>query len=409
MSSWFVDVNMAPAVEVFALTAAFNEDGHTEKVNMGVGAYRSDESKPWVLPVVRSVETQISADLTLNHEYLPIAGLPEYRLSACRLLLGENSRAVVDNKVDSIQAIGGTGAVRLGMDLLRNKLGFENMYLSRPTWGNHHGIAKSLHYPSVKEYRYWDNDKKCIDIDGMLEDLRNAPERSVVLLHMCAHNPTGMDPTLDQWKQIAAVVREKRLFPFFDCAYQGFASGDLDKDAASVRMFVDEGFELLAAQSFSKNFGLYNERVGNLLFIVNEAEHLPKVRSQLVTIVRETWSNPPSHGARIVATILNNPQLYNEWKETVKGMAQRIQTMRQLLFQKLKALGTPGTWDHLVQQSGLFAFTGLTAHQAEFLIKEYHIYLMRDGRINVCAITTKNADYIANAIHDAVTKVPSKC
>jgi len=409
MSDWFENAALAPAVEVFALTAAFNDDDHPQKVNMGVGAYRDDESKPWVLPVVRGVETQISADQTLNHEYLPIAGLPEYRLAACRLLLGENSRAIVENKVDSIQSLGGTGAVRLGMDLLRNKLGLETIFLSRPTWGNHHGIARSLHYPSIKEYRYWDNEKRCIDIEGMLEDLSNAPEKSVVLLHMCAHNPTGMDPTPEQWKRIATVVREKKIFPFFDCAYQGFASGDLDKDAASLRMFVDEGFELLAAQSFSKNFGLYNERVGNLLFIVKQVDELAKVRSQLVTIVRETWSNPPSHGARIVATILNNSQLMHEWKETVRGMAQRIQTMRQLLFQKLKALGTPGTWDHLVQQSGLFAFTGLSSHQAEYMIKEYHIYLMRDGRINVCAITTKNVDYIAAAIHDAVTKIVSKC
>jgi aspartate aminotransferase len=402
-SSWFEKLEVAPPIEVFALTAAFNEDTFPQKVNLGVGAYRTDDSKPYVLPVVRRIESQLADDATANHEYLPVAGLTEYRTGSIRLLLGPDSPAL--NRADGIQAIGGTGAVRIGLDLLRSRLGYETVYVSKPTWGNHKGIARSLLYPNIKEYRYWDAANRCVDINGMLEDLRAAPDKSVVLLHMCAHNPTGMDPTMDQWKQIAEVVKSKGLFPFFDCAYQGFSSGDVDKDAASLRYFIQEGFEVFAAQSYSKNFGLYNERVGQLTFVTNSPEQLAKVRSQLVLIVRETWSNPSTHGAKIVATTLNNPELQKEWKDTVKMMAERIQAMRKLLFEKLKANGTPGTWDHVVQQSGMFSFTGLNERQVEYLIKDLHIYLTKDGRINMCAVTTKNADYIAKGIHDAVVNI----
>lgn len=407
MASVFADLPAAAPIEVFELTAAFNADTHPDKVNLGVGAYRTDDSKPYVLPVVQAVEEKITADHTLNHEYLPVSGLPEFRTACAKLILGENSKVVAENRFHNVQALGGTGALHIGMELLRNKMGYDTIYFSKPTWGNHLGIAKNVHFSNIKEYRYWCHEKRGIDLEGMLEDLRAAPPKSVVLLHACAHNPTGMDPTLEQWKQIAAVVREKNLFPFFDCAYQGFAA-DLDKDAEALRMFVDDGFEILAAQSFSKNFGLYNERIGSLLAVVSNAERVPILRSQLELIVRQIWSNPPDYGSRIVSTILNNPQLKREWVETLKQMADRIQSMRHLLFQKLKGLGTPGTWDHLVKQAGLFAFTGLTLPQVKFLINNYHIYVMSDGRINMCAITTKNADYVAGAIHEAVTKITSK-
>lgn len=404
-SLWFAGLEAAPPIEVFALTQSFTEDTHEKKVNLGVGAYRTEESKPWVLPVVRQAEVQLAQNTSLNHEYLPVAGLPEYRAAASRLLLGEDSPAIVEKRVDAIQAIGGTGSLRIGLDLLISRLKCDTVYVSTPTWGNHKGIAKSLRYPSIREYRYWDAKNCCIDFAGWMEDLRNAPERSVILLHAAAHNPTGMDPSQDQWKEIAKIIREKKLFPFFDCAYQGFSSGDLAKDAWSVRYFVQEGFEILAAQSFSKNFGLYNERVGQLLFVTKTAEDLPKIRSQLVMIVRETWSNPPAHGALVVSTVLNNPQLYAEWRESVRTMAERILKMRQLLYEKLTALNTPGTWEHIVKQTGMFSYTGLNAAQAEYLIKEKHIYLLRDGRINMCGVTTANSDYVASSIHEAVTKV----
>jgi len=404
-TNWFGGLEAAPPIEVFALTASYVEDTHEKKVNLGVGAYRTEESKPWVLPVVRQAETQLAQNTTLNHEYLPVAGLPEFRAAASRLLLGDDSPAIKEKRVDAIQAIGGTGAVRIGLDLFISQLGCDTLYVSKPTWGNHKGIAKSLRYPNIREYRYWDAKNRCVDFAGWTEDLKNAPERAVILLHMCAHNPTGMDPTQDQWKEIAKIVKERKLFPFFDCAYQGFSSGDLAKDAWPARYFVQEGFEILAAQSFSKNFGLYNERIGQLLFVTKSAEDLPKIRSQLVMIVRETWSNPPAHGALVVSTVLNTPELCAEWKACVKTMADRIQAMRQLLYSRLKAHNTPGTWEHIVNQSGMFSYTGLNVAQSEFLIKDKHIYLLRDGRINMCGVTTANAEYVAASIHEAVTKI----
>jgi len=401
--SWFGAVDLDPPVEVFALTEAFNKDTHDKKVLLGVGAYRTEESKPWVLPVVREVEKRLAEDTSLNHEYLPVAGLPELRSAAAKLLLGDDCAAIKEGRVEAIQGIGGTGAVRIGMDFMISRLHCDTIYFSTPTWENHIGMAKSLRYPSIREYRYWDSVNRRIDFTGLCEDLKNAPERAVIVLHMAAHNPTGMDPTQEQWKQIADIIRERKLFPFFDCAYQGFSTGDLDKDAWPVRYFVEAGFELVAAQSFSKNFGLYNERVGQLLFVVNKAELLSKVRSQFVRIVRQTWSNPPSHGARVVATVLNTPDLNRQWKESVKLMGGRILQMRQLLFDKLTALKTPGTWQHIVQQTGMFSFTGLSERQAEWLMKERHVYLLRDGRINICGVTSHNADYVAQAIHDCVT------
>lgn len=225
---------------------------------------------------------------------------------------------------------------------------------------NHAGIARLSGFSQVSEYRYWHAETRSIDLEGLLEDLRNAPDRSVVVLHGVAHNPTGSDPTDDQWRAILDVIRAKKHFPFVDLAYQGFATGDLDADARVPRMLVREGMETFVAQSFSKNFGLYNERVGALAVILNEAETLANVISQCRLLVRQTWSNPPSHGARVVATVLNNPALFNEWKTSVTTMADRIKQMRKLLHDRLRALGTPGTWTHLVTQVGMFGYTGLS-------------------------------------------------
>jgi len=403
-SSWFNNVEVGAPIEVFALTAAYNEDTNPQKVNLGVGAYRTDEGQPWVLPVVRSVEAQMAADQSLNHEYLAVPGLADYRSAGAKALFGADSPAIAQNRVDAVQSIGGTGALRIGFDFLISRLGLKEIYVSNPTWGNHKGIAKALGM-NVHEYRYWDDAKRQLDFAGMVEDIQNAPERSVIVLHMCAHNPTGMDPTQDQWKQLAEVIRAKSHFPFFDCAYQGFGSGNLDTDAWSLREFVKQGFEIFAAQSFSKNFGLYNERVGNLIFSCKDSQKVAAVRSQLVTIVRTTWSNSPAHGCRVVATILNNPALLNEWKENVSTMANRILLMRQKLYEKLRELGTPGTWEHIVKQIGMFSYTGLNVRQSKHLVTAHHVYLLNCGRINMCGLTTGNVEYVAKAIHDAVSNV----
>lgn len=260
-------------------------------------------------------------------------------------------------------------------------------------------------FKDIRPYCYWDAEKRGLDLQGFLNDLENAPEFSIFVLHACAHNPTGTDPTPEQWKQIAAVMQRRFLFPFFDSAYQGFASGDLEKDAWAIRYFVSEGFELFCAQSFSKNFGLYNERVGNLTVVGKESDSVLRVLSQMEKIVRITWSNPPAQGARIVAATLSDPELFKEWKGNVKTMADRILTMRSELRARLEALKTPGTWSHITEQIGMFSFTGLNPKQVEYLVNEKHIYLLPSGRINMCGLTTKNLDYVATSIHEAVTKI----
>jgi len=222
-------------------------------------------------------------------------------------------------------------------------------------------------------------------------------------LHACAHNPTGVDPTQEQWRQIADVIEQRGLFPFFDSAYQGFASGDLEGDAWAVRYFDSRGFEFLCAQSFSKNFGLYNERVGNLTIITKTAAVMSPIRSQITLLVRANYSNPPNHGGRIVGTVLNDPELYAQWKGHIKTMADRVILMRNGLRQRLEKLQTPGTWNHITDQIGMFSFTGLGPIAVEKMIHDHHIYLLKGGRINMCGLTTGNIDYVANCIHQVVT------
>ncbi|XP_029465960.1 aspartate aminotransferase, cytoplasmic [Rhinatrema bivittatum] len=409
-TSVFSTVPQAAPVAVFKLTADFREDNDKRKVNLGVGAYRTDDSQPWVLPVVKKVEQLIANDSSLNHEYLPILGLPEFRSSASKITLGEDSPAILENRVGGVQCLGGTGALRIGAEFLRRWYNGTNnintpIYISSPSWENHNAVFTDAGYKDIRIYRYWDAAKRGLDLQGFLQDMENAPDFSIVLLHACAHNPTGTDPTPDEWKQIAEALKRRHLFPFFDSAYQGFASGSLDKDAWAVRHFVSKGFELFCAQSFSKNFGLYNERVGNLTIVGKDMDNVKRVLSQMEKICRTTWSNPPSQGARIVAITLTSSELFAEWKDNVKTMADRVLLMRSELRSRLEKLGTPGTWNHITDQIGMFSYTGLNPKQVEYLIKEKHIYLMASGRINMCGLTTKNLDYVAGSIYEAVTKI----
>ncbi|GFG37317.1 hypothetical protein Cfor_03256 [Coptotermes formosanus] len=375
-------------------------------LTLNVLAYRTDEGKPWVLPVVRETEKKLADDETLNHEYLPVLGLEACSSAATRMLLGADSSALIQGKAFGVQTLSGTGALRVGAEFLHRQLKFTTFYYSSPTWENHHLLFTNAGFTEPRQYRYWNAETHSLDLDGFLEDLRAAPKDSVIILHACAHNPTGCDPTHEQWAQIADVVKEKQLFPFFDSAYQGFASGDPENDAWAVRYFTERGFELLCAQSFAKNFGLYNERVGNLTVVVNDTSDLVAVKSQLTLIVRGMYSNPPNHGGRIVATVLNNPQLFEEWKECVRTMANRVLDMRRGLKERLERLGTPGTWDHIVTQIGMFSYTGLSPEQVEHLTQKHHIYLLKSGRINMCGLTTKNIDYVAQAIYETVLQVP---
>jgi aspartate aminotransferase len=400
------NVPTAPDDPILGVTLAYNADPVEDKLNLGVGAYRTEEGKPFVLSVVRKVENLLAQDTKLNKEYLPIDGLAAFNDLSARLLFGNDSPALAQHKVATVQAISGTGALRLGAEFIRRFLPAGTpVYISNPTWGNHPAIFKDAGVTDVRQYRYFKDDTRSLDLEGMLADLKGAPQGSVILLHTCAHNPTGVDPTLEEWEKILDVLQERGHLGFFDTAYQGFATGDLDRDAAPPRMAVARGLEIFASQSYSKNFGLYGERVGALNVVCKDKATADAVRSQLKVIVRPMYSNPPVHGARLVATILGDRQLYEEWVSDLRVMSSRIQRMRQELFDALKANGTPGRWDHILNQIGMFSYTGLNRAQCEVLIKKHHIYMLTNGRISMAGLSSRTVPKLANAIHDVVTNV----
>ncbi|KAF9122444.1 Aspartate aminotransferase, cytoplasmic [Mortierella sp. 14UC] len=397
--SFFEKVPGAPADVIFALTSSYKADSHANKVNLGVGAYRTEEGKPWVLPVVKKADHIMVDDDNLDHEYLPILGLEPFRKASVKLILGANSKAIAEGRTGAAQCISGTGAVYTGAHFLSKHYPIKGAacYISKPTWANHRAIFEGVGM-QVLEYPYWDPATKGLDLKGMLGTMQSAPNGSIFLIHPCAHNPTGVDPTNDQWRQIADVMEAKGHFPFFDCAYQGFASGSLDKDAYSVRYFVERGFEMFIAQSFSKNFGLYSERAGNLTIVARSVEVKSRIESQIAKAQRAVISNPPAYGSRIVSAVLNNETLYGEWEQNLSTMANRIIDMRRVLYDELVRLGTPGTWNHIVDQIGMFSFTGLKTPQVKVLKEKYHVYLTDNGRISMAGLNSKNVKYFAQAV-----------
>lgn len=284
------------------------------------------------------------------------------------------------------------------------------VYLSNPTWANHNQIFENSGH-KLAQYPYWNAKTRGLEFDGLISTLEKANERDIVVLHACAHNPTGVDPTKEQWQKIAQVVKKRNLFPFFDTAYQGFASGDLSKDAYSIRYFVEQGFELLVAQSYAKNFGLYGERAGCFHFAAapgSEAKDIAtRVASQLAILQRSEISNPPAYGARIASLCLNDPKLFAQWEEDLRTMSGRIIEMRHALRKKLESLDTPGTWNHITDQIGMFSFTGLNEKQVAKLKEESHIYMTKNGRISMAGINTHNIDYVAEAISKIVKETSS--
>ncbi|KAJ1658938.1 Aspartate aminotransferase, cytoplasmic [Dispira simplex] len=399
--SVFSNVPLAPPDAILNLSTLYKADESTEKVDLGVGAYRDNEGKPWVLPVVRKAEEIIFQNRP-EHEYLPIAGLASFTSSAAALLLGKDNVAFEENRVVSFQTISGTGANYLGARFLAKFKPQDTLVLlSQPTWANHQNIFNTAGF-TTQNYRYYDPSTLGLDLKGMLQSLGDAPNGSIVVLHACAHNPTGVDPTQDQWQQIADVMQAKGHFPFFDCAYQGFASGDLDRDAFAIRYFVQRGFECSVAQSFAKNLGLYGERVGCYHVITKTEQSANHVRSQVARTSRAIISNPPLYGARVASTVLNTPELMAEWRDNLKFMAGRIITMRGELRQRLVQLGTPGNWDHIVNQIGMFSFTGLSPTQVEAIKTKHHIYMTSNGRISMAGLSTHNVNHVAQAIDDVV-------
>lgn len=399
-------VPQAPEDPLFGLMAAYRRDTDANKVDLGIGAYRDNNGKPWVLPVVKQADEKLRNDPDLNHEYLPIAGLAEFTSASQKLVLGADSPAIKDKRVASLQTISGTGAVHLGALFLSKFYQQGSVaYFSNPTWANHGQIFSNVGLQH-KTYPYFSKDTKGLDFEGMIGTIESAPEGSIILLHACAHNPTGVDPTQDQWKKIAEVIRSKRHFPFFDTAYQGFASGDLARDGWAIRYFVEQGFELCIAQSYAKNFGLYGERAGCFHFVTapsSDAEStIGRISSQLAILQRSEISNPPAYGARIASTCLNDPALFAEWEANLRTMSGRIKEMRTALRSKLEELGTPGTWNHITDQIGMFSFTGLTEEQVLKIREDSHVYMTKNGRISMAGLNTNNVEYFAKAVDKVV-------
>ncbi|TNJ28493.1 Aspartate aminotransferase [Giardia muris] len=416
-----------PAVPdpILNLNALFAADSNPKKVNLGVGAYRDETGKPWILPSVREAEKVISADLTtFNKEYPPMAGFPKFLEAAQRLMFGADSPVLQQGRVASCQAISGSGSLYIGFQLIHHWLKSADVYLPAPTWPNHYSLFNNVFGDSgrkYKEYPYLRAGSLEIDLEGALQVITKAPRGSVFLFHACAHNPSGIDYTVAQWDKIRDAIKAHGHVVFFDSAYQGFATGSFEDDARAVRDFVAAGVDVLVAQSFSKNFGLYGERVGCIHVVHggagSEAENKQlsaALTSGLASLVRATWSLSAIHGAYIVQTIVHDPHLLKMFYADVATMSGRIRTMRQRLHAALSERRVPGPgpsggWDHLVSAIGMFTYTGLAPEHVDYLREKWSIYMVKSGgRMSMCGLTDANIDYVAEAIADAIAKFPLK-
>lgn len=396
--SVFSSVPLLPPNIILGVALECKNDPEPNKIDLTIGAYRSNDGKPYVLPVVRKAES-IIASQNLDHEYLTQDGHPVFTKESQKLLLGSESLPIRENRVYSIQGISGTGSLRLAMSFLGKLLPNRSFLIPSVTWPNHPAILNDLKVP-FSTYRYLDNTGCSLDIDGFLEDVRNCPDETILLLHSCAHNPSGVDPSKEQWQELLRIVKEKKLLPFFDNAYQGFVSGDPDEDAYSVRLFADAGLELICACSFAKNFGLYGERAGVLHYILANGEHIPAVASQLRAISRAIYSTCPAYGARIVATILSDPQLNAEWKEQCRLMAERLNGVRRGLYESLVAHNVKGTWGHIIAQRGMFSYSGIPASVVAELKAKHHVYMLSDGRISLAGLNTNNIERFVSILRE---------
>ncbi len=391
----FEKITAAPADPILGLTEEFKADTRKQKINLGVGIYKNDAGETPILKSVKKAET-ILLETEKTKSYLSIQGTPEYALAVQGLLFGNNASIIAQKRVQTAQAPGGTGALRLAAEFIKRQLGDVTVWLSNPTWANHNGVFKAASL-EIKQYTYYDPNIKGMDFDAMLSDLATAKSGDVVLLHGCCHNPTGIDPDNAQWQTLAALCKEKGLLPMFDFAYQGFAKG-VAEDAQGLRIFAEINDELLVASSFSKNFGLYNERVGALTLLAKNADEASTAFSQIKSIARVIYSNPPAHGSAIVTEILQDETLGTEWEQEVADMRNRIHEMRQLLVETLASEGVDKDFSFIKQQNGMFSFSGLTKAQVDTLKNDFGVYIVDSGRISVAGLTKANMRPLCQAI-----------
>ena len=391
----FEQVSMAAADPILGLTDAFKKDQRVEKINLGVGIYKNESGLTPILASVKEAEKRLLAEETTK-SYLTIEGIAAYGSAVQTLVFGKDAEIITANRARTAQAPGGTGALRTGADFAVKKLGIKKIWVSNPTWANHGNVFKTAGL-EVASYDYYDAQTKDLDFDAMLASLQTVEAGELVLFHGCCHNPTGIDPTLEQWEVLAKLIAELGAIPFFDFAYQGFAKG-ITEDAQGLRIFAKYNKELLIANSFSKNFGLYNERVGGITLVAEDSDIAEAAFSQIKAGIRSNYSNPPAHGAAIVTTILNDEQLYKQWVQEVADMRERIQEMRDLFVATLKGKGVTGDYSFISRQNGMFSFSGLSVEQVNQLKEEFAVYIVGSGRISVAGMTKDNMQPLCDAL-----------
>jgi aromatic-amino-acid transaminase len=394
-TSLFAAVEMAPRDPILGLTEAFNADVRVGKVNLGVGVYYDDNGK---LPLLAAVKAAEEARLKAQppRGYQPIDGNAAYNQAVRELLFGADSERARDGSVAVIQALGGTGALKIGADYLKRLLPQSTLYISDPSWENHRALFSAAGFP-VETYPYYDPATRGVDFAALRQKFAALPPASVVLLHACCHNPTGADLSAGEWAEVAALCKEKNLVPFLDMAYQGFAEG-IEPDTAAVRAFCASGAQFFVSSSFSKNFSLYGERVGALSIVAASKEEAGRVLSQVKRVIRTNYSNPPTHGGAVVAAALTSPELRKLWEVELTGMRERIRAVRQGFVDALAAAGAAADFSFIVKQRGMFSYTGLAAGQVERLQREFGVYAVSSGRINVAALNSGNLPVVAAAI-----------
>ncbi|SFM90485.1 aspartate aminotransferase [Izhakiella capsodis] len=391
----FENIAAAPADPILGLADLFRADERPNKINLGIGVYKNETGQTPVLTSVKKAEQYLLENET-SKNYLSIDGLADFARCTQALLFGADNDIISAKRARTAQTPGGTGALRVAADFLATQTNVKRIWVSHPSWPNHKNVFESAGL-QVCEYQYYDAEHHQLDFTSMLDSLQQAQAGDVVLFHGCCHNPTGIDPTIEQWAELAELSQSKGWLPLFDFAYQGFANG-LEEDAAGLRLFAARHAELLIASSYSKNFGLYNERVGAMTLVAEDSVTADTAFSQVKYTIRANYSNPPAHGAAIVATILSNPALRDIWEQELTDMRQRIQRMRQLFVNTLQEKGATRDFRFIIQQNGMFSFSGLTKDQVSRLREEFAVYAVSSGRVNVAGMTPDNMAPLCEAI-----------
>lgn len=387
---FFEKIQEVPDDPILSMPVVFAADPRPKKVNLGIGVYKDALGKPLVFTAVLDAEKKLLSE-PISKEYLAMDGHREYVKECLKLVFGSGSAKIESGEIFATQCVGGTGALRLAAEFFAQEVG-KTLYMSEPSWPNHKAIFMRGGM-EVKTYPYYDPDTHKLDFEGMCKAIKEMPAGSVILMHACCHNPTGVDPTFEQWKELSDLIKKQRVFPFFDLAYQGFGTS-VEDDAKAIRYFVEQGHEMAVAHSCSKNFGLYGERLGLFAVVTNDKNIAKKAGSQIKNIIRGIYSSPPMHGALLVATILKDDKLKKDWMDELKNMRDRVVEMREAFAFGLLSKGSTYDFRFITEQKGIFSLCGLNPEQVQLLVDKYAIYMLSNGRINIAGLNLLNMDYV---------------